>query len=95
MFIFSIFSFWRYFEVKNILESFSPESIWLHSILRYIGPWGIYAVRKYKKSHPKTNIILAHHDVGLLAAFPQHIEQEHEIPDSRALKDFIPQKLSP
>jgi hypothetical protein len=32
--------------------------------------------------------------VGLLAAFPQYIEQEDEIPESVRLQDFIPRKLS-
>lgn len=94
VFILSIISFWRYFSLKKELEGFSPEAIWLHSVLRYIGPWGMYAVWKYKEKYPETLIILAHHDVGLLAAFPQYIEQESEIPDSRYLKDFIPKKLT-
>ena len=71
------------------LTRFQPDLIWMHSVLRYIGPWGVLAVRLYTLHHP-TLVYLSHHDLGLLAAFPQDITREEDVPMSPSLRDFIP-----
>jgi hypothetical protein len=45
-------------------------------------------VRLYQK---KKKVYLSHHDIGLLAAFPQDITSESSIPMSSSLYDFIPE----
>jgi len=123
MFIFSIFAFWRGITLYNILKEKQIDTIWMHSILRYIGPWWALAVKVYTEkrsctgpknhnidpelpylqddrnhpsslsptSYPLTPITyLSHHDIGLLAAFPQDITRESSIPLTSSLRDFIP-----
>lgn len=55
----------------------------MHSILRYVGPWGVRAVREYATRYPDTRVYLSHHDLGLIAAFPQSITDEKQIPMGR------------
>lgn len=38
----------------------------------------------------KQKVYLSHHDIGLLAAFPQDITEESVIPMNSSLRDFIP-----
>ena len=93
MFIVSILAFWRGWRLRKILEQYQPDAIWMHSILRYVGIWGIREVSQYAK---KKNIpvFLSHHDVGLIAPFPQHITEEYQIPRNASLIAFIPRELS-
>jgi hypothetical protein len=102
MFIFSIFAFWRGIELYRILKTRNIDTIWMHSVLRYIGPWWVLAVWIYCSKNGKYDLrdskwekiitYLSHHDLGLLAAFPQDITREEDIPMSWSLWDFIPQK---
>ena len=89
MFIFSIFAFWREARLSRMLEKTRPDALWMHSILRYVWPWGISAVGKYVRKYPNTRVYLSHHDVGLMAPFPQYITLESEIPQSAALFSFL------
>ncbi len=89
MFVLSIFAFWRGIELYTLLQKGHIDTIWMHSVLRYIGPWWVLAVRLYSMHHP-VQIYLSHHDLGLLAAFPQDITEESDIPLSPSLRDFIP-----
>lgn len=91
MFVLSIFAFWRGIELYTMLQKMQPDMIWMHSVLRYIGPWGVLAVRLYTLRH-LTLVYLSHHDLGLLVAFPQDITDESDIPMTRSLRDFIPAK---
>ncbi len=93
LFITSPLAFWRGIMLWKMLHNTKPDILWMHSILRYIWPWWLLAINIYGRIY-NPRIILAHHDVGLLAAFPQYIEQEDEIPESVSLQDFIPKKLS-
>lgn len=118
MFVLSIFAFWRGITLYKILKEKQIDTIWMHSILRYVGPWWVLAVRLYCSSvsvtatkeavlfqssetrslhtsrwqKPTSSIILylSHHDIGLLAAFPQDITRESSIPDTTSLRDFVP-----
>lgn len=40
--------------------------------------------------HHPVQVYLSHHDLGLLAAFPQDITEESDIPLTPSLRDFIP-----
>ncbi len=94
LFIFSSFAFQRYFQMHSFLRKNHPEVIWMHSVLRYVGFWWILAVKSYKKRNPSVEIFLSHHDVGLIAAYPQYITRESEIPKDSSLSSFIPKNLS-
>lgn len=94
LFILSIFSVHRFFQVCTFLRKTKPGVIWMHSVLRYIGFWWVLAVKRYQKKYPDTQIFLAHHDVGLLAAYPQLITEVSQIPKTNRLSDFIPKNLS-
>lgn len=93
LFITSIIAFWRAINVYRILSSMKPDIIWAHSILRYVWVWWILPLAWYMRNFPNTRLYMSHHDVWLMAAFPQHIEQESEIPPDTTLMSFIPNKL--
>ena len=94
MFIASIFAYSRGRELRRVLNTEKPDGIWMHSILRYIGPWGVRAVKQYVEKYPNTQVYLSHHDLGLIAAFPQSITEESQIPLGRGIFAFIPRELS-
>ena len=89
MFIFSIFAFWRGRELSRVLDQSHPDTIWMHSVVRYIGFWGISAVNQYSKKNPEVRIFLSHHDVGWIAPFPQDVTDEGMIPISPRFSDFV------
>ena len=88
MFIFSLFAFWRGASVSNLLKRVHPEAIWMHSIQRYIGFWWVYAAMKYARN-TGAKVYLSHHDVGLMAPFPQDVTEEADMPSNRSLCSFI------
>lgn len=88
MFVFSFFAFWRGISVTLLLKKHKPEAIWMHSVQRYIGFWWVRAAMQYAKD-TQTKIYLSHHDVGLIAPFPQDITEENQIPPSQSLGSFI------
>lgn len=92
MFIFSICAFWRGISLYRKICEYKPDIIWMHSILRYIWPWWLLAIKAWKSA--STRVYISHHDVGLFAAFPQDITSESEIPLTTALRDFIPNNTS-
>ncbi len=89
MFICSVFAFWRGFALSKKLQSFHPDSIIMHSVLRYIWPWGMRSIGKYTSHSPDTSLFLSHHDVGLLAPFPQEVYEESDIPADTSLSTFL------
>ncbi len=88
IFALSILAFWRFFQVGYLLLRQKPDIIWMHSVLRYIGIWWIAAIVIYARMY-NTKLYLSHHDVGLLAPFPQAITSESLIPKNRSLRAFI------
>ena len=88
LFIFSLFTFWRYFLVLSFLRKTSPTTIWMHSILRYMGHWWVRAVKRYI-DESDAKVYLSHHDVWLLAPFPQSITEEDQIPGDASLWAFV------
>ncbi len=93
MFIIGIIAFWRWMALSKKLWDFRPDTLWMHSILRYVGPWGIASVRRYIQEYPQTRIYLSHHDVWLIAPFPQYITHEGQIPLDGSLLAFIQKEL--
>ncbi|GAB0175060.1 MAG: hypothetical protein HHAS10_09390 [Candidatus Altimarinota bacterium] len=88
MFIFSIFAFWRGIVVKRKLSLVKPDIIWMHSILRYYGYWGLRSVAKYSQRN-NVPVYLSHHDVGFITPFPQFIYSESQIPINASLQEFL------
>lgn len=88
MFIFSIFAFWRGIWIAHLLAKEKPEFIWMHSIQRYIWFWWVRAAMQYAKN-VGAKVYLSHHDVWLIAAFPQDITEEHDIPCDFSLQAFL------
>ena len=93
MFIFSLAAFWRGINLWRTLMRDKPTLIWLNSILRYMWPWGMLAVRLYRQ-RTWARVIIAYHDLWLLTAFPQDITDISMIPESSKLKNFIPKNAS-
>lgn len=97
MFMFSMFAFWRWFQVKKLLIKSKPEILWMHSILRYVWFWWARAALLYAKKN-SIPVYLSHHDIGLMVPFPQKITQESEIPKTSSFRHFLqwlsfPQKI--
>jgi glycosyltransferase involved in cell wall biosynthesis len=83
-------AFWRYFEVKNIIQKSHADLIWIHSILRYIWPWWILAIMRSNRE-----VIMSHHDLGLIVPRPSKLESEDQIPHVLSLKDFVRNSQNP
>lgn len=94
MFLFSLIAFWRGKYLRKELERYRPDTLWLHSVLRYHGPWVLREIQKYAQKYPESKIYLSHHDVGLIAAFPQSVTLESEIPRDASLLSFLPRENS-
>lgn len=82
-------AFWRGIALHKKIHEFSPDLIWMHSVLRYIGPHWIRAI-----SDSWSKKYITHHDLGLITARPSRIYDEWDIPSSPNLGDWIPKKLS-
>ena len=82
------FAFWRRARVEKKIQQFSPDLIWMHSVLRYIGPHGIWAI--YRSSVP---VYLTHHDLGLITPRPSRLYRELDIPQSAHLGDWVPRQI--
>lgn len=85
----SPFAFWRATLLDKKIQEFSPDLIWMQSILRYIGPHGVRSISKSKSKK-----YITHHDLGLITPRPSGIYSEVDIPCSPNLGDWIPKKLS-
>ncbi len=88
IFIFSFFAFWRGASVLYLLKKHKPDAIWMHSVQRYIGFWWVCAAMQYVKN-TWAKVYLSHHDVWLIAAFPQDITREDQIPLDSSIGKFI------
>lgn len=61
-----------------------PDLIWSHSVLRYIGPMGMAAIKKSYVPH-----IMMHHDLGLVSVRPSLVEKTEDIPKSSLFFDWV------
>ena len=93
MFIFSPFSLWHWMALQKKFSTFQPDAIWMHSVLRYVWVWWIRAVASYSAKH-QIPVFLSHHDVGLIAPFPQYVHSESQIPDGTSRMEFVSHETS-
>ena len=82
-------AFWRGIVLTKKIHHFNPDLIWMHSILRYIGPYWVRIIwdtdcKKY----------ITHHDLGLITPRPSQVYSEWDIPNTPHLGDRIPKKIS-
>lgn len=77
-------AFWRYFEIKNMIRKSQADLIWMHSIVRYIWPWWVLAVK-----HSNKESIITHHDLGLIVARPSRLEHKKQVPHVLNFRSFI------
>ncbi|MBP9779813.1 glycosyltransferase [Candidatus Gracilibacteria bacterium] len=82
--VISLVAFWRYFSLRNIIRKTKPEIIWMQSVSRYIGPWGVLAV--YMSG---IRTLLTHHDLGLVVARPSLLEYEQDLPHALTYRTFL------
>lgn len=75
LFLGSIFSFWRYLWLRAQIRTFVPDTIFSHSLMRYVGIWGVLAIRESGVTHS-----MMHHDLGLIAPRPSQLYSESDIP---------------
>ena len=78
------FAFWRGRSLSSKIKKVQPDLIWMHSILRYIGPHWLYAIADVKCS-----TYITHHDLWLITPFPSRIYSESDIASSPSLWDWI------
>lgn len=83
------FAYWRGRELSSKIQEFSPDLIWMHSVMRYIGPHGLRVL-----SGTDCKKYIMHHDLWLITLRPSHIYSEWDIPASPNLGDWIPNKLN-
>lgn len=82
------FAFWRGISIYRKINIFQPDIIWMHSILRYIGPYWLSVI-----SNVESKKYITHHDLGLITPRPSKIYTESDIPVSPNLGDWIPKKI--
>jgi glycosyltransferase involved in cell wall biosynthesis len=70
-------------KLRKKIESFQPDIIWCHSVLRHIGRLGLSAINR--SSAQKR---MMYHDLGYFHPFPHAVTQEKQIPASLDWKDF-------
>jgi len=78
--LWNIFFAWK---LHKKIQSFQPDVIWCHSVLRHIGRLGLYVINK--SSVQKR---MMYHDLGYFAPFPHAISDTIQIPRSIDRKDF-------
>lgn len=83
------FGFWRGWSLSTRIKKTQPDLIWMHSILRYIGPYWLYAIRE-----TQCRKYITHHDLWLISPYPSQIYSEVNIPKSSSLWDWISKDIS-
>lgn len=92
LFLSTIFGWRRSQLLKQELQKCIPDTIWMHSILRYVWIWWVYQVYRYCEKYPQTQVLLSHHDLGYISAFPSRVEHEEDIPKDNSLISFVYRK---
>jgi glycosyltransferase involved in cell wall biosynthesis len=75
---------WRGRALSQKIKQYQPDLIWMHSVLRYIWPYGIRAI-----SRSTGRRYITHHDLGLISLHPSRIYSEWDIPLSPSLGDWV------
>jgi len=76
----NIFFTWK---LHRKIQSFQPDIIWCHSVLRHIGRIGLSVINK--SSAQKR---MMYHDLGYFHPFPHAVTQEKQLPASLDWRDF-------
>lgn len=84
LFLGSIFDKRTQKELTQKIITFNPDLIWSHTVLRYIGRYGMEAIQKSQKPH-----FMTHHDLGLFVARPSKIRKMADIPKKRTLGAWL------
>ncbi len=58
------------------IQRYKPDAIWLHSVLRAIGPVGLLPLFWYPG-----RVLITYHDLGYFVPYPTRIERESQIGD--------------
>jgi hypothetical protein len=80
------FAFWRGISLDKKIQQYQPDLIWMHSVLRYIGPHGVWVVSRFP-GHK----YITHHDLGLITPRPSDVHSESDILGP-SLGDWVPHK---
>lgn len=70
--------------MRNRIQSFKPDAIWLHSVSRFLGP---LVVREVTTSDVFS--LVTYHDLGIFSPFPSRVEHEDMIPRHPGLLAFV------
>ena len=90
MMIIAPFAFWRWKKMTKKIWDFEPDLIWMHSIIRYIGPFWVNTIMEYKQSKK----YISHHDLWLICTRPSAIYNESDIPMNSDLSSWIPKQVN-
>ncbi|NRH20494.1 glycosyltransferase [Candidatus Gracilibacteria bacterium] len=82
-------AFWRGISLSKKLQEYSPDLVWMHSIMRYIGPYGLAALSRYDCKK-----YITHHDLGLISPRPSKIYHQSDIPKTSNLGDWISKNIN-
>ncbi len=82
-------AFWRGIRLSKKIKNYTPDLIWMHSVMRYVWPYAIAAVAKTWIPQ-----YITHHDLGLVSLRPSEIYTESDIPKSASLADWMPKKAN-
>lgn len=88
LFLFSAFDISRFFSLYVYTYRKKIKTIWVHSFLRYIWYWWLLGLIKIRKKN-MAKLYISHHDLGLIAPFPQDITSEEDIPLNTTKEAFI------
>lgn len=70
--------------MRNRIQLFKPDAIWLHSVSRFLGP---LVVREVTTSGVFS--LVTYHDLGIFSPFPSRVEREDMIPRHPGLLAFV------
>lgn len=86
----SPFTFWHKAWIRNIINEVNPDTVWMHSVSRYIWPWWLSAIIESGKP-----TLMTHHDLGLITARPSRTTDEWQISHGFVYHEFIGNTKSP
>lgn len=70
--------------IRRRIREFQPDTIWLHSVSRFLGPLTLHEINR-----SKVFSLVTYHDLGLFAPFPSKVENEEMIPSNPTLVAFL------
>ena len=70
-------AYWRWVSLNKKIKDHQVDLIWVHSVIRYLGP---HSMKKIRDSGIKT--YMTHHDLWLITPRPSRVIAYSDIPDS-------------